>query len=315
MPFLGLPRPMWIQKSVSALRWLLLLEKQRKAEAKICIYRERDVVPLFLSPMWIQRSVSALQCLHQITSCCAAKNVSKLSRSRDHRQGRASSGCGRAANSFVFYLDGSGAELPRSPACWLSRSTICCSRSISMMSGTTNTKNVVPAIHAALPVLHISFWLKRALLLAALLAFWYNDESASPLAHPPPFSPLLSTAAISPLQQTLCSLCPLSLSLSQLSLLSLCLMCPLRLLSVSTVSPCRMRATKDERTVCELDDETGNPKISATNTRTLPSSPSLSLFWAFPSSFFSAATIFSFGTFEASTKSWRSRYRCRMAMS
>jgi hypothetical protein len=39
------------------------------------------------------------------------------------------------------------------------------------------------------------------------------------------------------------------------------------------------------------------------------------LFWAFPSSFFSAATIFSFGTFEASTKSWRSRYRCRMAMS
>jgi len=42
MPFLGLPRPMWIQKSVSALRWLLLLEKQRKAEANnMYIYRER----------------------------------------------------------------------------------------------------------------------------------------------------------------------------------------------------------------------------------------------------------------------------------
>jgi hypothetical protein len=66
-----------------------------------------------------------------------------------------------------------------------------------------------------------------------------------------------------------------------------------------------MRATKDERTVCELDDETGNPNISATNTRTLPSPPSVSLFWGFPSSFFSAATIFSFGTFAASTKPWR----------
>ncbi len=51
------------------------------------------------------------------------------------------------------------------------QSTIWRSRSISMMSGTTSTKKVAPAIHAALPVLHASFWLKRAVLLAALLAF------------------------------------------------------------------------------------------------------------------------------------------------
>ncbi len=80
-------------------------------------------------------------------------------------------GKGRMGRSGFFYLGAPGGALPSSPACWLSKSTICCSRSISMMSGTTSTKKVVPAIHAALPVLHASFWLKRAVLLAALLAF------------------------------------------------------------------------------------------------------------------------------------------------
>jgi hypothetical protein len=156
---------MWIQKSVSALRWLLLLEKQRKAEAKnMYIYRER--CSSFVSKSNVDPEER--QCIAMLASdhklLCNQECIKTFEIQR-------SSGCGRAANGFVFYLDGSGGELPRSPACWLSRSTICCSRSISMMSGTTNTKNVVPAIHAALPVLHISFWLKRALLLAALLAF------------------------------------------------------------------------------------------------------------------------------------------------
>ena len=51
---------------------------------------------------------------------------------------------------------GSGGA-PRRPACSLSVSTICCSRSISMIRGTTKIRNVVPAIHAALPVLHNNF--------------------------------------------------------------------------------------------------------------------------------------------------------------
>jgi hypothetical protein len=39
----------------------------------------------------------------------------------------------------------------RAPSCWLSNSTSCCSRSIEMMSGTTRTNIVVPAIQAAVP--------------------------------------------------------------------------------------------------------------------------------------------------------------------
>lgn len=40
-----------------------------------------------------------------------------------------------------------------------------------MMSGTTSTNNDVPAIHAALPVLHSNFWLNLAVLVTAFVAF------------------------------------------------------------------------------------------------------------------------------------------------
>lgn len=50
------------------------------------------------------------------------------------------------------------AAVPRRLACWSSRSFICCSRSISMIKGTTRMRKVVPAIHAALPVLFRSFF-------------------------------------------------------------------------------------------------------------------------------------------------------------
>ena len=42
--------------------------------------------------------------------------------------------------------------------CWFSNSTTCCSLSISIINGTINTKNAVPEIHAAFPVLLMSFF-------------------------------------------------------------------------------------------------------------------------------------------------------------
>jgi len=65
-----------------------------------------------------------------------------------------------------FYL---GAGVPRRLACWSSRSLSCCSRSISTMRGTTRTRKVVPAIHAALPVLRRSFFATKAASPAASL--------------------------------------------------------------------------------------------------------------------------------------------------
>ncbi len=40
------------------------------------------------------------------------------------------------------------------PSCWLSNSTSCCSRSISMIKGTRRMRKAVPAIQAALPALY-----------------------------------------------------------------------------------------------------------------------------------------------------------------
>lgn len=58
-----------------------------------------------------------------------------------------------------FHLTGGAepAEVPRMLACWSSRSLSCCSRSISMMRGTTRMRKEVPKIQAALPVLLSSF--------------------------------------------------------------------------------------------------------------------------------------------------------------
>lgn len=52
--------------------------------------------------------------------------------------------------------------VPRRLACWSSSSFNCCSRSISIISGTTRMRKVVPAIHAALPVLLRSFLVTKA---------------------------------------------------------------------------------------------------------------------------------------------------------
>lgn len=110
---------------------------------------------------------------------------------------------------------------PRSPACWLSISAICCSRSISIINGTTKIKKVVPAIHAAFPVLHSSFWLNREVLDAALRAFSVILEPDTlklmPRPHPfpepvpapaPPFETAALGGAIAETRLSLEAQCP-----------------------------------------------------------------------------------------------------------
>lgn len=68
------------------------------------------------------------------------------------------------------HLSGGPTEgAPRRLACWSSSSFSCCSRSISMMRGTTRTMKVVPAIQAAFPVLRRSFLETKTALEAASL--------------------------------------------------------------------------------------------------------------------------------------------------
>nr|ACR36106.1 unknown [Zea mays] len=62
----------------------------------------------------------------------------------------------------IYLVGGGGGAPPRSVCCCSSRSLSCCSRSISMISGTTSTRKVVPAIHAAFPVLRSSFFATAA---------------------------------------------------------------------------------------------------------------------------------------------------------
>ena len=64
-----------------------------------------------------------------------------------------------AATAPAGWTAGDGPPVSR--PCCVSRSISCCSLSISMMRGTQRIKNVVPATHAALPVLHNSFWLTK----------------------------------------------------------------------------------------------------------------------------------------------------------
>lgn len=67
--------------------------------------------------------------------------------------------------------------------CWFSKSTACCSLSISIIKGTINTKKAVPAIQAAFPVLLVSFLtevLTSCRALAIILIFiWYIQNICS----------------------------------------------------------------------------------------------------------------------------------------
>ncbi|EYU46402.1 hypothetical protein MIMGU_mgv1a016974mg [Erythranthe guttata] len=60
-------------------------------------------------------------------------------------------------------------EPPSKLACCSSRSLNCCSRSISIISGTMSTRKVVPTIQAAFPVLFRSFFATKAVSDAAFL--------------------------------------------------------------------------------------------------------------------------------------------------
>ena len=68
---------------------------------------------------------------------------------------------------------------PSRLACCNSRSVNCCSRSISMMSGTTSTRNVVPAIHAAFPVLFRSFFVTKPASETLRFACWTIGDSVT----------------------------------------------------------------------------------------------------------------------------------------
>jgi len=94
--------------------------------------------------------------------------------------------------------------VPRRLACWSSSSLSCCSRSIWMMRGTTRTRKVVPAIHAALPVLFRSFFVTNAASHAACLPRNTMGDPLSlaitPLLVSPLFAPRLSGRDTPPLR-------------------------------------------------------------------------------------------------------------------
>jgi len=90
-----------------------------------------------------------------------------------------------------------------------------------MINGTTKIKNVVPAIHAAFPVLHSNFWLNRDVLDAALRAFSVIQEhdtlKLKPRPHPfpvpvpapaPPFETAALGGAIAETHLSLEAQCP-----------------------------------------------------------------------------------------------------------
>lgn len=85
----------------------------------------------------------------------------------------------RTRYSFVTVHFWGWGGVPRRLACCSSSSFICCSRSISMMRGTTRIRNVVPAIHAAFPVLFRSFLVTSTASLAACLP---RDTMGEPLS-------------------------------------------------------------------------------------------------------------------------------------
>lgn len=75
---------------------------------------------------------------------------------------------------FFFYLREEGE--PRMLACCNSSSLNCCSRSMAMISGTPRIRNVVPKIHAALPVLFISFFVTNDASFAARFVCCTNPD-------------------------------------------------------------------------------------------------------------------------------------------
>lgn len=77
---------------------------------------------------------------------------------------------------MIIYWGGEMAGVPSKLACCISRSFICCSRSISMMRGTTRIRKVVPAIQAAFPVLLRSFFAAKAVSAATLIPWCTIEE-------------------------------------------------------------------------------------------------------------------------------------------